>query len=530
MPRTRQPRRTEDPTSVAVKLRAERLKRLRELQAQAEEARKLEEANAVFDALEFVPNPGPQTRFLELPDENLDVLYGGAVGGGKSVALLAYTLRSCVKYDGLQAYWFRCTYPELDTSVIKLLTLKFGFAQALGARWVSSKYELAFPNGSVLKLTHAKNVQEATSLRSAEINLLILDERTTIPPDVVELLYTRIRSGDANVPVLGIRSATNPGGPGHTAVLKEYIKATDYGAKEITDEMGRRRIFIQSKLTDTPQLMADGAYLKSLQGMAPELRQALLEGDWEVVPGQMFSELSRERHVVKPVPLPPSWRRWVGIDYGWREPWAVLWAAVDEDDRIWIYREIYETEVRESDQAKRILEAEAGEDITAHIADDSMWFSRGEARDIAAIYEDNGCPLTKAGKGPNSRPTGFARIHHYLAEAPACAHHRAMGWETCPMIHFFSTCPNLFDELKNMAFATKGNPEDSDPRYPDHAVDALRYLLVHIGMEPKWHFTSGTDGDIYEHAINRAPVTPLKQIGGFPVMPEGGDPWSHHSY
>lgn len=513
------------PQSV-LEIKQARLEHLRKLRAEADRQARIAAGNDVFNKLNFKPNPGPQSRFLDLPDGDLDVLYGGAVGGGKSIALLAYALRTCVRFDGVQVYWFRCTYPELDNSVMKLLRLQFAFGQALGATWVSSKYELQFPNGSILKLTHAKNEQEAISLRSAEINCLILDERTTIPPDVVDLLYTRVRSGTAGVPCLGIRSATNPGGPGHAVVLKEYIKATSHGENEIEDEYGRRRIFIQSKLTDTPQLMNDGAYLRSLQGLPEDLRAALLEGDWERFSGQMFAELSRVYHVVPPMDLPVSWRRYAGVDYGWRAPWAVLWAAVDDDGRVWIYREIYESLVRESQQAQRIIAAEGTEDVTTRFADDSMWFSRGEASTIADTYEANGCHIEKAVKGPHSRQIGFARIHDYMADAPACQYHRAQGLESCPMLHIFSTCTNLFDELKNISYAKTGNPEDSDPKDPDHAVDALRYLLLNLGNEPKWFFSEPL-GVVNDHLLNRAPVVPLQEIGGHPVMPEGGDPWAH---
>ncbi len=506
----------------------ERLEYLKKLKAKADRQARVRKTANVFNLLDFKPNPGPQEHFLNLPDEDLDVLYGGAVGGGKSVALLAYALRSCVKYDGLQVYWFRCTYPELDTSVMKILATHFAFAKVLGAKWLSSKYELTFPNGSVLKLTHAKNVQEATSLRSAEINLLILDERTTIPPDVVELLYTRIRSGNPDAPVLGIRSATNPGGPGHADVLENYIRATDYGTKELVDVYGRRRMFIQSKLTDTPQLMADGAYLKSLQGLSPDLRAALLEGDWERFSGQMFAELSRDRHVVLPIAIPDTWRRYAGVDYGWRAPWAVIWGALDEDGRIWLYREIYETQVRESDQARKISSAEAGEDIIARYADDAMWVSRGEAKSIAQVYEDEECHLTKAGKGPNSRKIGFSRIHDYLAEGSACFYHRNLGWDTCPMLHMFAGCRNMFNELKNIGYADRGDPEDSDPKYADHLVDALRYLLINIGNEPKWYFDTPVDR-LFD-VINRSQEAPLQTIGGHPIMPDGGDPWSTYVY
>src|SRR5580704_5184620 len=101
----------------------------------------------VFDKLGFVPNPGPQTRFLSLPDANIDVLFGGAVGGSKSTSLLAYAIRSCSRFPGLQAFWFRRTFPELEHSVLRQLA-RWGYGQTLGCRWRADKYELRFPGGS----------------------------------------------------------------------------------------------------------------------------------------------------------------------------------------------------------------------------------------------------------------------------------------------------------------------------------------------------------------------------------------------
>ena len=98
-------------------------------------------ADDAFQKLGFVPNPGPQARFLALPDDDLDVLYGGAAGGSKSTSLLMYAIRSCVRYPGLQAFWFRRTFPELQQSVLRMLA-RYGFAKALGARWNKGKFEL----------------------------------------------------------------------------------------------------------------------------------------------------------------------------------------------------------------------------------------------------------------------------------------------------------------------------------------------------------------------------------------------------
>lgn len=440
----------------------------------------------VFAALGFTPNPGPQTTFLSLPDENLDVLYGGAAGGSKSTSLLMYALRSCQRFPGLQAFWFRRTFPELEHSVLRMLG-RYGNAKALGSSWNASKYELSFPNGSILTFGHAKNVQEVTALQSAEINLLLIDERTTIPPDVVDMLYTRVRSGVEGVPCLGIRSATNPGGIGHSRVKTEYIEATNHGEREIVDKSKRRRIFIQAKVSDTPQLGTE--YEANLAGLGEKLRKAFLDGDWDVFAGQMFSEWRYERHTVTPFALPATWKRYNGIDWGFTAPWCVLWAAVDEDGRVYFYRELYATQVGEEDQAKRILAAEAsGEEIAARWADDAMWATRGSAKPIAEVYVENGVPIIPAGKGAGSRVNGWQRWHSYLADGPACPHHRALGWETCPKVHVFTSCEALIRTLPALPHATTGDPEDADTHAEDHAPDAGRYLLSNLGTGPELVF------------------------------------------
>jgi hypothetical protein len=503
--------------------RKARLEYLRKLQEGAEDKANRLSTETVYTALKIEPNPGPQSVFLSLPDDNLDVFYGGAAGGGKSFALFAYTLRACAKWPGLQAFWFRRTFPELEHSVLRMLA-RFNYAKAIGGTWNDGKKELRFSNGSILTFLHAKNIQEATALHSAEINLLILDERTTIPPDVVDLLYIRVRSGVEGVPCLGVRSASNPGGPGHGRVRLEYVEATDYGQNTFLDKNGRTRIFIQAKVTDTPQLAGD--YVAALDGLPEELRRAFKDGDWSVFSGQCFTELKRDRHLVKPFPIPGSWRRYAGIDWGWAAPWAVVWGALDEDGRIWIYRERYEAKIRESDQAKNILSDERDEDVTGRFADDAMWASRGEARTIADMYEDEGCHIEKAGKGTGSRLAGKARIHSYLADAPACRMHQDMGWETCPKLHIFSTCTNLYRELENLPYATTGNVEDTDPKADDHAYDALRYLLTNIGNEPRWYFLEEGENIqlVSEDDLHRPPRTPVPMIGGYPIL-EGNSPW-----
>lgn len=440
----------------------------------------------MFAALEYTPEP-KQQLFHDATE--FDVLYGGAAGGGKSVAIVAEGIRAAIRHPGLRILLVRRTYDELAESIWPVLR-KFGYAETVGGTWNGSEKELRFANGSLFRFRYMDNPVDASRRQGGQYQLLLVDEATLMPPGVVEILkFERLRSGEG-LPVLGVRATCNPGGPSHGAVKARYIEPTNYGAHPVTDDQGMTIRFIQAKATDNPHL--DEGYRRRLDGIPdPNRRAAMRDGDWDRWEGQMFPELSRERHVLEPITLPDGWRRYNGVDWGYAKPWCVLWVAVDEDGRVWVYREIYETQVGEAEQAARIIAAEARGDehrehITSRFADDAMWATRGDAKPIALAYADGGVYLTQAGKGPGSRVIGWQRVHSYLVDGPACAHHRALGWATCPMLHLFTTVPHLYSELKDLPHATTGNPEDADTHAPDHAADALRYVLVNLGAGPEF--------------------------------------------
>jgi PBSX family phage terminase large subunit len=508
-----------------------KLQKLRELKAlRAEKGRRESAALAdvdVFAILGYEPHP-KQREFHSATE--FDVLYGGSAGGGKSFAIVAEGVKNAARYPGMRVLVVRRTYDELNESIFPALR-KFDYAKALGATWNGSERELRFPNGSVIRFRYLETLDDASRRQGGEYQLLLVDEATLMPPGVVDILrYERLRSS-GDIPIIGVRSTTNPGGPSHGEVKKRYIEATDHGAMVATDDNGLTVRFIQARATDNPHL--DEGYHRRLDAIPdPQRRAAMRDGDWGQFSGQMFTEFRWDRHVIDPITLPAQWKRYNGVDWGYTKPWAVLWAAIDEDTRLWFYREIYETQVGEAEQARMILAAEAaGEQVSGRFADDAMWATRGDAKPIADIYSENGVWLTAAGKGPGSRVAGWQRWHSYLAEGPACPHHRAMGWPTCPRVHIFRTCPTLLFELENLPYATKGaNPEDADTHAPDHAMDAGRYLLLNVGSEPGWVFPSempadALDGPPDPNAVDPAAAVPaVPNIGGFPIL-HGNSPW-----
>jgi hypothetical protein len=469
---------------------------------------------AVKDDLPSLCGKCPQELFHSATEDA--VLFGGAAGGGKSLALCAEGIKWCARYPGFRVLLVRRSYDELAESILPALR-RFSFAAALGGKWNGVKHELRFPQGSYFTLRYLETLDDASRRQGGSIQLLLVDEYGLMGPGIVDFLrYDRLRS-DGTLPVIGMRATSNPGGASHGEVKALFIEPTDYGRKAYRADNGQTVRFIPAKSTDNAHL--DAGYLKRLDAIPdPNRRAAMRDGDWDTFSGAIFPELSQDRHVVEPMPLPASWEKVNGIDWGFTKPWAVLYLAVDEDGRAWVYRELYATQVGERDQAERILAAEeAGENITARYSDDSMWAVRGDAKPLAEVYAENGVWLTPAGKGPGSRVQGWQRIHSYLAEMPACPHHRAKGWETCPRIHIFSTCRNLYTELKNLPYATTpGHLEDADPKAVDHAADALRYALLNIDGGAQFF-------DAPDPGPSLGQAQPLQPMGRFAVHEEPAD-------
>lgn len=470
----------DQPVILASPDKLRRLAELRELKRRREVERL--KTLDVFTLIGYVPH-AKQQEFHASTES--DVLYGGSAGGGKSAALVAEGLRACARLAGLRVLLIRRTYDELEESIFPNLR-KFGMGEAVGGRWNGTARELRFTNGSIFRFRYLDTLEDASKRQGGEYQLLLVDELCLMAPGVVDILrFERLRAA-GDLPVLGVRCTSNPGGPSHAEVKDRYIDATDYGAKTVTDEHGLSVRFIPARASDNPHL--DHGYRARLDSIPdPARRRAMRDGDWDQFAGMMFKEYNHDRHTLDPIAVPAQWTRYTGTDWGYAAPYANIWAAVDEDARVWIFRERYATQVGEADQAKQILEAEdEGETVAARFADDAMWATRGDAKPIATVYAENGVHLTPAGKGPGSRVTGWQRWHSYMADGPACPHHRSQGWASCPMVHIFRTCTNLIKELRSLPYATTGNVEDAAAGAPDHAMDASRYLLMNLGGGPKF--------------------------------------------
>jgi predicted phage terminase large subunit-like protein len=217
----------------------------------------------------YIPiTPTPkQLAFLML--RCMEAFYGGAAGGGKSIALLAAALQY-VDIQGYAAILFRRSYPDLSLPGA-LMDRSHEWLGGTDAHWIDSSKTWEFPSGATLSFGYLDGPRDHFRYQSSEFQFIGFDEITQLREMQVRYMFSRLRRPKTVDVPLRLRGASNPGGVGHVWVKQRYI----------TEGIGLDRPFIPASLSDNPYL--DRAeYVKSLNHLDPVTRQQLLEGNWDV--------------------------------------------------------------------------------------------------------------------------------------------------------------------------------------------------------------------------------------------------------
>lgn len=185
--------------------------------------------------------------------------------------------------------------------------------------------------------------------------------------------------------------------------------------------------------------------------------------------GAYFKEFSREVHVIEPFVIPKHWRRYFTMDYG-LDMLAGYWVALDEQNKAYFYKEVYESDLIISKAAERIKQM-TNEPIHEYFAPPDLWNRRQETgKSAMELFYDNGITLTKAN---NERVQGWLNVKEWLAvyddeqEIPTAS------------VQIFSNCTNLIRCLSNVkADERDANDVAREPHELTHAPDAMRYFFA----------------------------------------------------
>jgi predicted phage terminase large subunit-like protein len=248
---------------------------------------------------------------LFLNTDELEVFYGGAAGGGKSVALLMGALKY-IDNPGYAALILRKDIARMELAG-GLIPRSHEWFRDTTARWISRRRQWIFENKqgrppSTIIFGYLSGPLDKFRYASSEFQYIAFDELTDFTEEDYLFLFSRLRRNTSSPIPQRMRSASNPGGPGHAWVKQRFIPdsvppapsslvsrpwsvvgnslqqltAASVGLSddnEIFDKQGR--FYIPSRVIDNEHLDAE-EYRRSLMHLPVVERERLLNGDWTI--------------------------------------------------------------------------------------------------------------------------------------------------------------------------------------------------------------------------------------------------------
>ena len=430
------------------------------------------------------PQPGPQADAISA-DWCAEIMYGGALFGGKSDFLLGDFLKDVPKYERhWQGILFRKSMPELEF----LIQRSREFYPKTGAEWKEGKKQWQWPNGAMLRMRYLEKVSDVQKYMGPAYTWEGWDQLEQWPTgEAYHLMKSRLRWAEADVPTKRIRSTANPGGIGHGWIKEYFIDRAPLGWDPYDDpESKMTRMYIPSRAQDNKiGLTRDPAYLDRVKGIgSPEMVKAWLEGDWNVIAGSYFPEFG-DVHIVVPFVVPEHWMKFRSFDWGSAKPFSVGWWAVSDGDVEGIprnalvrYREWYGAKSpnvglkMNAKDVGRGIASRSGEKTLYTVVDPSIFKHDGGPSIAEQLYEWGVKNLKRA---DNSRIAGWEQLRM-----------RLIGEEGCPMMYFFDTCVDSIRTLPTLPHDPK-RAEELDTRSEDHAADEIRYACMSRPYIPREH-------------------------------------------
>ena len=322
---------------------------------------------------------GAAKKLLECRDK--EVVLSGSAGTGKSFACIQKVVLCMFKYVNARALMVRQTRESLTTTGVATLQnaviphlLEAGMIKYYGG----SKRDPAqyiFPNGSSIMLG---GLDRENKIMSSEYDLIFVQEAIELQESAWQKLTTRLRN--YKMPYQQLIADTNPAGSSHW--LKQRA---DRGVTTMFQSVHEDNPMLYDPATGkrTPE---GEDYISTLDNLTGVEYDRLRLGLWVSAEGIIYDDFREDIHVIDDFEPPADWRRYWSIDFGYTNPFVCQMWAEDNDGRLYLYREIYQTQTIVEDHAKHIMSIVAPDGewiepkpsavICDHDAEDRKTFTR----------------------------------------------------------------------------------------------------------------------------------------------------------
>lgn len=412
------------------------------------------------------------------------VVISGPAGTGKSLAALYKVHLTAMLAPGSRQVILRQTHASLTTSTLVTFERQV-VASAMAAgdvKWFGGSgrkppaYEYA--NGSVVLVG---GLDQPGKFLSTEYDRITIDEANQVSVAAYETLITRLRGRGGTYRQIVL--ACNPDHPEHWIMKKVHA--------------GDLRI-LYSVHEDNPYLIGkDGTrtpdgedYLGRLDALSGVRRLRYRDGVWAAAEGLVFDDWRDSTNILDPFEIPKSWPLFLTVDFGFSNPFVCQWWRVDSDGRMYLTREIHQTQVLVEDHARRIrsiLDENAETEpapfavVCDHDAEDRATLTRHLKLPTVAAKKgvSRGIQLTQA----RMRPAGDGRPRLFVVRDALLGRDLTAEAQSRPRGFLGEVNGYVWETVRG----SDGIPKEVPVKLNDHSMDAGRYAVAHLdwNQEPK---------------------------------------------
>ena len=309
----------------------------------------------------------PYARMWDLWDTRASVkIAGGTYDAGKTFGLIAYMHAMAIKYPGSRMTFVHRSLNRVYRNIIPSYEKLLGYKPTSRddpnptpvTRFGGERPEF-FEYGNGTRI-YMNGLDKPQNLLSDFFDAGFVNQAELVPFDAWDELTARVSERAGIMPIATLVGDCNPNVPHHWIRQQAKDKKLDYfrmsfldNPEIIPDQKSDRlkafkRAFendpdpkLLNKIMDmfTVPGLRRVEKLKNLEGL--RFKRGFL-GLWASGEGLVFQKFEPETHIVDAT-IMPNWKRYLSVDWGYRNPASVIWWARSPDDKLYAYKEIYKT-------------------------------------------------------------------------------------------------------------------------------------------------------------------------------------------
>ncbi|WP_440682122.1 terminase large subunit domain-containing protein [Cysteiniphilum halobium] len=329
-----------------------------------------------------------------------------------------------------------------------------------------NSYLIQHQSGGVSELTFKSYEQGRKKFQAAKLDVIHLDEEPD--RDIYVECLMRLLSTQANeegallltmTPLLGLTDLVmdfqetevkteikNP--QGIIQEVKEQVKVDE-------GQVLNNRFYVQASWDDNPHLQ-DKEKAEIEKALKPHEIEARKHGIPSLGSGLVYP-ICETGITVAPFDIPKHWARVYGLDFGWTNPTAALFAAIDRDsDVVYLIGEYYVSERTPQQHAHNLIQMNAANMVGVYDPAGEQ-ASQRDGGDLATLYRQSG--LKYLIKANNAKEEGVMAVLQRFQSSK---------------LKIFNTLTHTLKELRMYNRDEQGKIKKGN----DHLMDCLRYLIM----------------------------------------------------